>query len=109
MLLKGIRRRRLNTGRHEPGGEIEVLDSAWQSSPVSSVEHWRSPVLLIHGDDDRNVHVLQTLDLVRRLSETSVRYETMILPDEQHGLARYSSVAAVDSAEVAFLEQHLVK
>ncbi|MFD2067768.1 alpha/beta hydrolase family protein [Pontibacter silvestris] len=28
---------------------------AWQSSPVAYVDTWTSPVLIIHGDDDRNV------------------------------------------------------
>src|SRR5258708_23615137 len=29
---------------------------AFASSPMASVSTWRSPVLLIHGDDDRNVN-----------------------------------------------------
>ena len=33
---------------------------------------WRSPVLLIHGDDDRNVRFSQTSDLVQRLTKQGV-------------------------------------
>jgi len=65
--------------------------------------------LLIHGDDDRNVHVLQTIDLVKRLSAKPVPYETLILPDEQHGLALYASIFRVDAAEMEFLERHLAR
>ncbi|HYU09821.1 MAG TPA: prolyl oligopeptidase family serine peptidase, partial [Gemmatimonadales bacterium] len=43
-----------------------ALATAWHSSPVSSVAGWKSPVLLIHGDDDRNVRFAQSTDLVRR-------------------------------------------
>src|SRR5262249_19691257 len=42
----------------------EVVKKARESSPVASVATWRSPVLLVHGDDDRNVDFSQTVDLV---------------------------------------------
>jgi dipeptidyl aminopeptidase/acylaminoacyl peptidase len=34
---------------------------------VAGVANWRSPVLLVHGDDDRNVPFQQTTDLVEKL------------------------------------------
>ena len=34
---------------------VEALRLAFDSSPMSSIDGWKSPVLLIHGDDDRNV------------------------------------------------------
>jgi dipeptidyl aminopeptidase/acylaminoacyl peptidase len=43
----------------------EAQKVARESSPIASMETWRSPVLLIHGDDDRNVAFAQTVDLVR--------------------------------------------
>jgi dipeptidyl aminopeptidase/acylaminoacyl peptidase len=95
--------------RYEVAPDLQqFFDTAWKASPVSSIAGWRSPVLLIHGDDDRNVHVGQTIDLVRRLTPTSVHYEMLVLPDEQHGLARYSSIAMVDAAEMEFLERNLL-
>lgn len=36
-------------------GNRDAVKIALESSPIGSVEKWRSPVLLIHGDDDRNV------------------------------------------------------
>jgi hypothetical protein len=35
-----------------------------ESSPMSSIATWRSPVLLIQGDDDRNVPFSQTVSLL---------------------------------------------
>lgn len=56
--------------RYEKAPDVQkALDVAWQSSPVSSIDKWKSPVLLIHGDDDRNVRFSQTTDLVRRLEK----------------------------------------
>ena len=57
---------------------------ARESSPINSVSKWRSPVLLIHGDDDRNVAFSQTVDLVQRLREQKVHFELIVYPDEVH-------------------------
>jgi len=64
----------------------EALQLAFSSSPNSSVDKWRSPVLLIHGDDDRNVPFTQTTDLAQRLKKQGVEYEEIIYPDEIHDL-----------------------
>src|SRR5437667_2052791 len=44
----------------------EARELAFKSSPVASVATWRSPVLFIHGDDDRNVPFEETTDLIQR-------------------------------------------
>ena len=62
----------------------EALKLAYDSSPVASVSQWKSPVLLIHGDDDRNVPFQQTTDLVQRLRERNVSFDEIIFPDEIH-------------------------
>ncbi len=41
-------------------------------------------MLLIHGDDDRNVRFSQTTDLVRRLEKAGVPYEELVIPDDTH-------------------------
>ncbi|HJX84462.1 MAG TPA: prolyl oligopeptidase family serine peptidase, partial [Candidatus Angelobacter sp.] len=62
----------------------EALKLAYDSSPIASVATWKSPVLLMHGDDDRNVAFQQTTDLVQRLRENHVPFEEIIFPDEIH-------------------------
>jgi dipeptidyl aminopeptidase/acylaminoacyl peptidase len=62
----------------------DALKLAFESSPVASVDHWKSPVLLIHGDDDRNVPFQQTVDLVQRLRKQGVQFEEIVIPDEIH-------------------------
>jgi dipeptidyl aminopeptidase/acylaminoacyl peptidase len=58
---------------------------ARESSPVSSIDTWSSPVLFLHGDDDRNVPFQQTTDLVQKLrAKGDVYIELMIAPDEPH-------------------------
>ena len=58
---------------------------AFQSSPMASLDSWRSPVLVIHGDDDRNVPFSETVDLVQQLRKRNVEVEQLIFPDEVHG------------------------
>ncbi|HEY0778870.1 MAG TPA: prolyl oligopeptidase family serine peptidase [Gemmatirosa sp.] len=82
-----------------------ALAVAWRSSPVASMATWRSPVLLIHGDDDRNVRFAQTVDLSRRLAAARVPFDELVLPDETHHLLRHANQVAVDSATAAFFDR----
>jgi dipeptidyl aminopeptidase/acylaminoacyl peptidase len=69
----------------------EAARIAFESSPMASVDTWRSPVLLIHGDDDRNVEFSQTVMLVEALRQHHVAFEELIFPNEIHDflLARH--------------------
>lgn len=93
--------------RYEQGDYDAVLKSAFESSPEAAIAGWKSPVLLIHGDDDRNVRFDQTVDLARRLSAQGTPFEELILPNEIHGFLRYDSWLKADTASVRFLEGKL--
>lgn len=69
----------------------EAARIAFESSPMASVDTWKSPVLLIHGDDDRNVEFSQTVMLVEALRKRNVPFEELIFPNEIHDflLARH--------------------
>ncbi len=91
--------------------EADLKDAArvtFESSPVSSVGTWKSPVLLIHGDDDRNVEFHQTVDLEQRLLERGVHVETLVIPDDIHDFLRFASWRAVTAAAGEFLERQLL-
>lgn len=62
----------------------ELTKLAHDSSPATAVDTWKSPVLFIHGDDDRNVIFSQTVDLVARLRARGVSVELLVFPDEIH-------------------------
>lgn len=80
---------------------------ARESSPVASITKWRSPVLLIHGDDDRNVSFAQTVDLVQRLRGQHVVFEQLIFPDEVHDFLLHRHWLAAYKAAADFFDQHL--
>ncbi len=85
----------------------EALKLAFDSSPVASVATWKSPVLLIHGDDDRNVPFGQTVDLVQRLRRQNVEFEQLIFPDEIHDLLLWKSWVAGYKAGAEFFNKKL--
>lgn len=88
--------------RYEKGDREEALKVAWNSSPDASVAGWKSPVLLIQGDDDRNVPFQQTVDLARRLDLLKLPYEELVIPNEIHGFLRSASWLRVDEATASF-------
>lgn len=93
-----------------PASEANNRDAAkiaFEASPVSSVEKWRSPVLLVHGDDDRNVAFSQTVDLVRRLRELKVPHEVMIYPDEVHDFLLHKTWVEIFKASADFFDRNL--
>ncbi len=45
---------------------------------------WHSPVLVIHGDDGRNVPFSQTVELIQALRKQDIAFEELIIPNEIH-------------------------
>ncbi len=75
-----------------------IMKVAWESSPDAAISGWKSPVLLIQGDDDRNVEFAQMVDLVERLRVARVPFEQIVIPNEIHGFLRYASWLEADTA-----------
>ena len=85
----------------------KAVRTAFESSPMASVSTWRSPVLLIHGDDDRNVPFHQTVMLVEALRKQNVQFEELIFPDEIHGFLTEKRWLEAYHAAADFLSKHL--
>jgi dipeptidyl aminopeptidase/acylaminoacyl peptidase len=81
--------------------------TAFESSPMAAVSTWRSPVLLIHGDDDRNVPFSQTVMLVEALRKQNVQFDELIFPDEIHGFLTEKRWLQAYQAAADFLSKHL--
>lgn len=80
---------------------------AFNSSPMSSIDGWKSPVLVIHGDDDRNVSFTETVTLVEALRDRGVVVEQLVFPDEIHGFLKHSSWLDAYRASADFLDRKL--
>ena len=64
-------------------------------------------VLLIHGDDDRNVKFSQTVDLAERLRKAGVPFEELVFPDETHAFMRHVNWTKTNTAILTFFDKML--
>jgi dipeptidyl aminopeptidase/acylaminoacyl peptidase len=85
----------------------KTLQTAWKSSPISSVETWTSPVLIIHADDDRNVAFSQSTDLVQRLEKKGIDMETMVIVDDTHHFMMHANQLKVNNAVADYFSRKL--
>ena len=92
---------------YDPSRREAFAKLAHASSPMASLDTWRSPVLVIHGDDDRNVPFSETVDLVQELRKRNVEVEQLIFPDEVHDLLRYESWVKAFERTAAYLDRKL--
>jgi len=92
----------------EPRDEA-ALRLAFESSPMAHVKGWRSPVLLIHGDDDRNVPFSESVTLAGALRAQGVHCEQLIFPDEVHGFLRHANWLRAYRAAADFFDRQLAR
>jgi dipeptidyl aminopeptidase/acylaminoacyl peptidase len=71
-------------GVHLQGSSLDPASVSYQSSSISQIDNWKSPVLLIQGDDDRNVAFQQMTGLIQLLRQRDVYYELVVFPDDVH-------------------------
>ncbi|MGE5277817.1 MAG: prolyl oligopeptidase family serine peptidase [Acidobacteriota bacterium] len=91
----------------EDARNADAARVAFQSSPMADVKSWRSPVLLIHGDDDRNVPFHQSVDLADALRAQGVAVEQLVFPDEIHDFLLHASWVEAYRRGAEFLERRL--
>lgn len=92
---------------YEPWRLPDAARRASAASPLAAVDRWRSPVLLIHGDKDKNVPFSETLDLAIALRERGVVCEQLVFPDEPHDFEMHGSWLRAAHATAEFLERFL--
>ena len=90
---------------YNPLEHPKVAKLAFESSPAASIKTWRSPVLLIQGDDDRNVPFNQTVNLAVALRKQGVPFQLLVLPDEIHGFLMHRSWQKAYHAAADFFGQ----
>jgi dipeptidyl aminopeptidase/acylaminoacyl peptidase len=109
--LHGVHDWSLRAMRRDGGGwdiKEEEYRIAYDSSPIADVNFWTSPVLFVHGDDDRNVDFIQTIILVQKLRELKKAHvELFVLPDEVHSFLMHKSWVEVFKRSFDFFERFL--
>ena len=96
-----------NLPLYPPDAPAAALATALAASPISALATWRSPVLLIQGDDDHNVAFSESVRLAEALREHDIEYQELVLPDEIHAFLRYASWVRAYQATADFLDAKL--
>jgi dipeptidyl aminopeptidase/acylaminoacyl peptidase len=92
---------------YNPLARPEFARTAFESSPMAWVDRWRSPVLLIHGDDDRNVDFGQSVELIAALRARGVEVEHLVFPDDVHDFLTHANWFAAARATADFFDRRL--
>ncbi|PYO39333.1 MAG: S9 family peptidase [Gemmatimonadetes bacterium] len=92
---------------YDPAKQADVARVAFESSPIAALNDWRSPVLLIHGDDDRNVQFSQSVELGAALRARGVQVEQLVFPDEIHDFLLHADWLRAYHAAADFFQRKL--
>lgn len=93
---------------YDAAARADFAKLAFESSPMAYLDGWKSPVLLIHGDDDRNVPFSESVDLAESLRDRGVEFQQLIFPDEVHGFLLHRNWMRAYEAADSFLEEKLM-
>lgn len=96
-------------GVHLQGNSLDTASVSYKSSSISQISKWTSPVLLLHGDDDRNVAFAQTVGLVQLLRANKIYYELMVIPDDVHETLLHSRWLDFFARMEPWLDKYLKK
>lgn len=89
--------------------EAELTQLINRSSPSDAMESWKSPILIIHADDDRNVPFSESIQLAEALREHGIYFESLIFPNEVHGYLLHKSWVEAFEATEDFFNRKLKK
>jgi dipeptidyl aminopeptidase/acylaminoacyl peptidase len=93
---------------YKPEKFPEMAALAFKSSPMNFVKNWKDPVLLIHGDDDRNVLFSESVELAEVLRKQGVHVEQLIFPDEVHSFLLHRNWVNAFEATFNFINKYLL-
>ncbi|WP_158203228.1 S9 family peptidase [Halomarina oriensis] len=91
-----------------PDSDDPVVQERYRvGSPNSFVENLDTPLLALHGMDDRNVPIEETNDLLQQAVEVGAPVSVMYYPDEQHGFSTPATWTDAAGRMEQFFEDHL--
>lgn len=86
-----------------------IAKKAYESSPEYFVKGWKNPVLMIHGDDDRNVPFSESVNMAEILKKQGVHVEQLVFPDEVHFFLLHRNWVNAYKAAFEFIERQFTK
>ena len=93
----------------EPIDGDDANRRAVESSPIATIDQWHSPVLLVKADGDLDVPSQQATALIEDLRSHNIDHDVIMIPNEIHVMARYSSWMMLFNAADVYFDRHLDK
>ncbi|AEV87729.1 peptidase [Actinoplanes sp. SE50] len=89
------------------GDPVADADLLRDLSPVHRLDHLRAPLLIIHGENDTNVPLIEATQVAESLAARGAPHRLVVFPGEGHDLLHRSSRAAFLQETVTWLTTHL--
>lgn len=93
----------------EYGGRLhqaDIMDRLWERSPIRHVARVRTPVMLVHGQDDNNVPTSEAEQFFIALRDAGVESELVIYPRSGHGIRETAQRVDFLRRSIAWYERH---
>jgi len=93
----------------EMGGENPYADPMKfdRYAPIRHVTQWKTPALIIHGEQDYRCPINEGLNLFEALQYHGVPSELLVFPDENHWILKPRNVVAWYGAVLEFIQRHM--
>jgi dipeptidyl aminopeptidase/acylaminoacyl peptidase len=99
-------RRDLRAAEYGPPSDSLFLRSI---SPIHKVDRIRGALLVVHGENDPRVPVGEARQIIRALKERGSPVDSLIFPDEGHGVAKLPNRLVYYRKMVEFFDRYLKK
>jgi dipeptidyl aminopeptidase/acylaminoacyl peptidase len=97
-------RRAIREAEYGPLTDREFLT---EISPITNAANIRAPLLIVHGENDPRVPVGEARQIAEAIRSHGGEVETLIFPDEGHGIAKLDNRLIYYRKMVEFLDKHL--
>ncbi|HWQ36106.1 MAG TPA: prolyl oligopeptidase family serine peptidase [Blastocatellia bacterium] len=87
-----------------PWGNYDLL---WERSPLRHVKKAKTPLLLIHGENDNDVHITQAEEMYTALRMRGIEAVLVRYPREGHGLREPAHRVDSLNRTIEWFDRHL--
>ncbi len=106
--LKNTRdyRRSIREAEYGPLSDSLFLASI---SPIHKASLIKTPLMVVHGENDPRVPVGEARQIIKVLQDNNIAVDSLIFPDEGHGIGKLENKLAAYRKMVSFFDEHLMK
>ncbi len=87
----------------------EVMDMLWARSPLRFVAQVRTPVMLVHGENDNDVPIAEAEQFYIALKDVGVEAVMLRYPREGHGIRETAHEVDLVRRSIAWYERHFAE